>query len=87
MTSIYPRCCKYGKTDRDDRIADIEIIEDFAECEQNIADIVSPEYRKANPSEMKSIGTKDEGKCRKMMYREFEEVFSWFLKLKGQYDE
>ena len=81
MSRINPRTREYRKTYWNNRIWRIEIIENFAKREENIADIVSPEYRNANPSEMKSIGKKDEGECGDMMDREFEKVFSWFLKL------
>ena len=40
-----------------------------------------PENRDTNPSEVEAIGEENEGDSGEMMDYEFQEVFSWFLKL------
>jgi hypothetical protein len=55
MPSVNPNSCKYAETNGDDRIADFEVVENFAESKDDIRDIVGPEYWYANPCEMKTI--------------------------------
>jgi hypothetical protein len=55
MPSVNPNSCKYTETDRDNGIADFEVIENFAESEEDIGDIVGPEDWYANPREMETV--------------------------------
>jgi len=81
MSRIDPSQCEHTKTQRNPRISYIQVIEYLAKRKEDVTNIVCPENRDTNPSKVEAIGKEDEGDSGEMMDYEFQEVFSWFLKL------
>lgn len=81
MSRINPGECEYAKTQRNPRISYLQVIEYFAKRKENVTDIMGPEYRDTNPSEVEAIGEEDEGDSGEMMNYKFQKIFSWLFKL------